>query len=389
MSDTDPKKVDAPAEEFQQEAGSQQAMDAALRSSFVILKVVITVLVVYLLFSNTFTVEDGKEGAVIMRFGVSRTEAKDIFTPGIRFALPYPIEERQEISIAQPVDTSFAWTKYPPRDLMDASQDPDALPRIQASDPRQGYVLTSDRKALHLQANMTYKIDTQSVSTSVPFVFNFYRAPQISPTDPLDNHAEKTMKAVLESAITHAALQRTMKEIMSGRSEGKDDFETLVNDRVFKLIDKYELGVTQVSITIGLGAEGGSEAIPVFARKSYQQLNEQGAQAQSIRSKAQNDVEGLKLTSAQLASITKGLVDENTEMLDSLKSIENDFVSIRQNYPDPEARRRRLKEMYFEKITEIANREGVKIFLVTKGPAGQPTRLRLQINQPPADRKKN
>jgi len=81
------------------------------------------------------------------------------------------------------------------------------------------------------------------------------------------------------------------------------------------------------------------------------------------------------------------LVDENTEMLDSLKSIENDFVSIRENYPDPEARRRRLKEMYYEKITEIANRKGVKIFLVTKGPSGQPTRLRLQINQPPTDRK--
>ena len=387
MSENDPSQTDASTEDIQQEAGSQQAMDAALRSSFVILKVVITVLVVYLLFSNTFTVEEGKEGAVIMRFGKPRTEASEIFTPGIRFALPYPIEERHQIAIAQPVETAFAWTKYPPRDLADASVDPDSLPRIVASDPKHGYVLTRDRKALHLKARLDYKIDTESSSTSVPFVFNYYRSPQISPTDPVDNHAEKTMKVILDSAITHAALQRTMEEILYGRGEGKKSFQDLVEDRVKTLINQYQLGVVTSTISIEFGREGGSEAIPEFARKSWQQYKEQGAQAQSIRSKALNEADQMKMTAGELASITKSLVDENTEMLDSLKSIENDFVSIRENYPDPEARRRRLKEMYYEKITEIANRKGVKIFLVTKGPSGQPTRLRLQINQPPTDRK--
>ena len=99
------------SEDFGNEAGSR-AMDAALRSSFVILKVVIAVLVVYLVFSNTFTVEDKKEGAIILRFGNSRTTTiEDVWRPGVRFAWPYPIEERVIIDAVSPVTSDFAWTQ--------------------------------------------------------------------------------------------------------------------------------------------------------------------------------------------------------------------------------------------------------------------------------------
>ena len=72
MSDPEKEQLEImESEDFGNEASSQ-AMDAALQSSFVILKVVIAVLVVYLVFSNTFTVEDKKEGAIILSFGKSR-----------------------------------------------------------------------------------------------------------------------------------------------------------------------------------------------------------------------------------------------------------------------------------------------------------------------------
>ena len=57
MSDPGKKQPEMGLEDIGNEAGSQ-AMDAALRSSFVILKVVIAVLAVYLVFSNTFSVEN-------------------------------------------------------------------------------------------------------------------------------------------------------------------------------------------------------------------------------------------------------------------------------------------------------------------------------------------
>ncbi|MDP7011824.1 MAG: hypothetical protein QF685_10620, partial [Verrucomicrobiota bacterium] len=78
MSDPGEKQPEIEPEDIGNEAGSQ-AMDAALQSSFVILKVVIAVLAVYLVFSNTFSVVEGKQGAIILRFGESRTNTEDVW----------------------------------------------------------------------------------------------------------------------------------------------------------------------------------------------------------------------------------------------------------------------------------------------------------------------
>ena len=61
MSDPEEKQSEMEPVDIGNEASSQ-AMDAALQSSFVILKVVIAVLAVYLVFSNTFSVVEGKQG---------------------------------------------------------------------------------------------------------------------------------------------------------------------------------------------------------------------------------------------------------------------------------------------------------------------------------------
>ena len=74
-----------------------------LRSSFVILKGVIGVLVVYLLFSNAFVVEENSEGAIVLRFGeVTTTEMDTVWNPGFRYALPYPIEEKSRLNERSP-----------------------------------------------------------------------------------------------------------------------------------------------------------------------------------------------------------------------------------------------------------------------------------------------
>ena len=64
MSDPEEKQSEMEPVDIGNEASSQ-AMDAALQSSFVILKVVIAVLAVYLVFSNTFSVVEGKQLSLI------------------------------------------------------------------------------------------------------------------------------------------------------------------------------------------------------------------------------------------------------------------------------------------------------------------------------------
>ena len=94
MSEKPIQPKDTPEVDLGNEAGSH-AMEQALRSSFTILKLVIAVLAVYLVFSNTFSVDENTEGAIVLRFGQAQTEDRDkVFEAGIRFAWPYPIDEK-------------------------------------------------------------------------------------------------------------------------------------------------------------------------------------------------------------------------------------------------------------------------------------------------------
>jgi regulator of protease activity HflC (stomatin/prohibitin superfamily) len=367
---SDPK-LDSPEtgpEDLGDEAGAR-AMDAALRSSFVILKCVIAILVVFLVFSNTFTVEDQKEGAIILRFGQSRTDPGDIWKPGIRFAWPYPIEEKVKLEKESPVTTDFAWTQYPPRDLANPDIDPDSLPRINAGDPTHGYLLTKDNKVLHLhRVTLSYAIEDPD-----QFVFGFH-------------DAEAVLRTILESAATHAAHERTLEEITSPGKipKGGDEktFKQKVKARVERLLKQYGLGVKLVGdITLDFGKPQEKEFIPSFARKSWHDYVEQSVQSQRTIARARNEAADLRRFTGELADIEREAETERKALLSSLEAIAKRFEGIYKNYPKPPARQRVMKKMYYETLTRIAQNPDVKIYLVTKGNQGKPTRIKLKINQ--------
>ena len=357
-------------EDFGNEAGSQ-AMDAALRSSFVILKVVIAVLVVYLIFSNTFTVEDKKEGAIILSFGKSRTSAEDVWKPGVRFAWPYPIEERVVIDAVSPVTRDFAWTQYPDDEESNSEDDPEQRAGINASDPRNGYLLTKDNKAINLKAEMSYEIIDFN-----RFVFGFH--------DP-----EAILKTILESAMTHAAKERTLGEILINSSIPKeaidrDTFEKKVENRVRKLIKQYDLGVQlKGSVTIKM------ESVPYRPRKSREDYVEQAKDSNDILKDAKIWAKARQVNKGELDKIAKEVKEERQDLVDSLKATAERFNSILKEFPKPAERRRRMEELYNQTMTRIAQNKDVKIYLVPKGDERQPTRIGLKINQPPPKRNKN
>ena len=370
MSDSEQKQPEMEPEDFGNEAGSQ-AMDAALQSSFVILKVVIAVLVVYLVFSNTFTVEDKKEGAIILRFGNSRTTTiEDVWRPGVRFAWPYPIEERVIIDAVSPVTSDFAWTQYPDDDESDSQDDPKQRAGINVSDPRNGYLLTKDNKAIHLKAEMSYEIIDFN-----RFVFGFH--------DP-----EAILKTILESAMTHAAKERTLGEILINSSIPKeaidrDTFEKKVENRVRKLINQYDLGVQlKGSVTIKM------ESVPYRPRKSREDYVEQAKHSNDILKDAIIWAKARQVNSGELDKIDKKVKEERQDLAASLDAIAVRFNSILKEFPKPADRHRRMEELYYKTMTSIAQNKDVKIYLVPKGNERRPTRIGLKINQPPPKRNK-
>ncbi len=395
MSDPEKKKPEMGPEDIGNEAGSQ-AMNAALQSSFVILKVVIAVLAVYLVFSNTFSVVGGKEGAIILRFGESRTTStNEVWKSGIRFALPYPIEERVIIDTVSPVTTDFAWTKYPPIEQGLPDDDPKMSPNIVASDERQGYLLTKDNKAIHLKADMRFVvIDFDR------FVFGFYRKDGKGNKIKIRD-AEKTLKYVLESALTHAAYERTLEEILNPNripkeASDRDTFQKKVEKRVTKLMEQYNLGVRlKGSVSINFGDTEKMEAIPAGrgivdpslsdpgpgARKSrmgyIKHADETVSRIKAAESEARKEFP-LPGKSGELATIAKEAENEKKALLESLEATAKRFDSIYEKFSDPADRRRRMEELYYQTISRIARNADVRMYLVPKGTH------RLQINQPPA-----
>ena len=382
MSDSGKKQTEMGLEDIGNEASSQ-AMDAALRSSFVILKVVIAVLAVYLVFSNTFSVENKKEGAIILRFGESRTSAEDVWKPGVRFAWPYPIEERVIIDAVSPVITAFAWKQYP--DDKDRVPDVGEKPGIDASKPREGYLLTKDNKAIHLKAEMRYEI-----TDSDRFVFGFH-------------DAKAVLRSALESAVTHAAYERTLEEILNPNripkeASDRDTFQKKVEKRVIKLMEQYDLGVElKGNVTINLGNIKELEAIPKGgkqpgARESRKNYTKQAAVSYknitTAESVAQTLEQSIQDNSGELAAIAKQAENEKKALLESLEATAKRFDSIYEKFSDPADRHRHLEELYYQTITRIAQNTDVKIYLVPKGDESHPTRLRLLINQPPPESNK-
>jgi len=367
MSEPAHNEPELTPEELGHEAGSR-AMDAALRSSFVILKVVITVLVVYLLFSNTFTVEDQQEGAIVLRLGESRTPTSEVWKPGMRFALPYPLESIERLERESPISTEFGWTQDRPLDPSNPHQNPNEKRLIIAANPEEGYLLTKDDKAIHLKATMSYNITDAN-----RYVFG-YHEPQ------------GLLKLLLENALTHVIRGYEFEDI---RSES-GSIAKKIEGHLKGLMAKYELGVTIKTDSVSLDFGDGKtlEHIPAFARKSWDAYASAGDNRATILAQANKIAE--KMAGTVKGEVTKTVDDEKEEVrlrLELLNRVASQHASILKNNPDAASLRARMREIYHETIQELAANPELKIFLVPKGTGSKPNIIRLQINQPPA--KKN
>ena len=366
MSEPEQNEPDLTPEELGHEAGSR-AMDAALRSSFVILKVVIAVLVVYLLFSNTFTVEDQQEGAIVLRLGESRTPTSEVWKPGMRFALPYPLESIERLERESPISTEFGWTQDRPRDPSNPTQDPNAERRIMAANPEEGYLLTKDDKAIHLKATMAY-----SITDANRYVFGYYEPKNL-------------LKLLLENALTHVVRRYEFEDVRPERvAIGKE-----VEEELKALMIKLELGVAikTDSVSLDFGDGKNLEHIPAFARKSWDAYSSANANGATILAKANKIAEDMAGTvRAEVTQTVDAEKEAVRQRIALLNRVANQHASILKNNKTPAELQARMREIYHETIQELAANPELKIFLVPKGTGSKPNIIRLQINQPPADK---
>ena len=374
MSDPQKKTNDPVDLDLGNEAGSR-AMDAALQSSFAILKLVIAVLVVYLVLSNTSTVEGKKEGVIILRFGKAREiTPEDVFKSGIRFAWPYPLEERVTIERERPITTKFF--KYSPVGRIGFG---DSLDNHPLDAEKDGYVLTRDGLILHLEATLNFEIEDPKA-----FAFNFAQP-------------EKVLSTLFESAITHEAFEVTMAELYQSNLER---FIGKVEERTKKLAKNYGLGVKINRVYI----RQGNVELPFMIRNAYKEKSSSLKNANDIKQQAKNShrqiIESIKSDGSstnrtgEVAVILSQAKGEATTTMREVEALRQRFYSIyggdNENEPvrSPAEQRHGIHRHYFEVFNRLMTESDLKIYVISNR-NGPRQKVHLLINPKPPEPKKS
>jgi membrane protease subunit HflK len=207
------------------DAGSQ-ALAEALRSSFVIIKAVMVILVAVFLASGFFTVGPQQQ-AIILRFGRPVAQgAQALLGPGLHWSFPYPIDEPVIVSISglQQVKSSVGWYTTQTSPAQELAGNEPSLPVSLPIDPvADGYGLTADTNIFHVRATLTYHI-----SDPMRYVFDFV-------------NASNAVQNALDNSLLYTASRFTIDNILVHDVLG---FKEAVRRRVTNLVDQRQFGVT-------------------------------------------------------------------------------------------------------------------------------------------------
>ena len=191
---------------------AQKALESAFATSFRILQLVMYVVVIALLRTGTFVV-DQKEKAVVLRFG----RIKAVYGPGFHFALPYPIDEVKKVAVEEvqsiEVDKVF-WHQ-------EVAESDSALPLHPSLE--YGYTLTSDANIIHSKWVVLY-----TINDPVKYLFGI-------------KDADNILVNALENAVVEASAEFTVDQ---ATRSGKEEFQRTVEWVFNRNLDEIGYGDT-------------------------------------------------------------------------------------------------------------------------------------------------
>jgi membrane protease subunit HflK len=216
---TRPPQPPPPRPESSEDA-SAQALAEALRSSFLIVRVIMILLVAVFLFSGFFTVGP-QEKALILRLG--RPVAEDesaLLGPGPHWAFPYPIDEPVRIPLGevQTVTSTVGWWKTTPAQEA-AGTEPPPGPTLKPD--QDGYLLTGDGGIVHARATLRYRI----AEPGLRYKFDF-------------SAASNAVQHALDNALVWAAASSTVQI-----TRDSTPFREKAAARLDQLIRQQKLGI--------------------------------------------------------------------------------------------------------------------------------------------------
>ncbi|MEY4199756.1 MAG: Modulator of FtsH protease HflK [Verrucomicrobiota bacterium] len=350
----EPSAAPQPPPEAPIEDASTQALSEALKSSFVVVRVVMVGLIALFFASGIFTVGP-QEVAIKLLFGAPTGVGEAaLLKPGLHWSFPYPINEIVKVPKGQvhTVVSSVGWFPITKEQEI-AGQEPPAGPSLNPA--VDGYTLTADGNIMHVKATLRYYI-----SDPVRYQFEF-------------TSVSNLVQNALNNALHHASVQFTV------------DKATRQDIAGFK--EKLMNRVQQLALAQGLGIEfdpRGSDVIAIPPRQ-VKAAFDAVLEAENDKRKTINTAEGeanTTLTKAQAEEDgirNAGLADK-TRIEQSAKADAAYFVARMEEFKrNPQLfRERRLTETM---ANVLANAQE-KYFLVERAD-GTPRGLRILLNREP------
>lgn len=211
------------------EEAAAQALSEALRSGFLIIKIVMVALVVVFLGTGFFTVGT-QEKALILRLGrpVSEDESA-LLGPGPHWAFPYPIDEVVRIPVGevQTVSSTVGWYQTTAAREAAGTEPP---PRPTLNPATEGYMLTGGGSIVHVRATLRYRI----AEPGLRYQFEFASASNL-------------VQNALNSALVDAAARSTVEMTRDSTA-----FRERAAARLSQMVEVQKLGIVvdQLSVEV-------------------------------------------------------------------------------------------------------------------------------------------
>lgn len=333
------------------EDASAQALAEALKSSFVLVKIAMALLVVYFCCSNFFTVSQ-TERAVILRFGqpVGRG-AEAVLGPGIHAAWPYPIDEVVKIPAVQVLSakSTLGWYREPKGPATANLPPPETLNPVQ-----DGYLLTGDGNIIHLQATLRYRVEDP-----VQFYFGF-------------TNASVLITNALNNALFYAAAQFTVDDALRRNLTALQERVAL---RIEELARQQALGISVEQVDLAPApprqVKAAFEEVTAAENELGAKVNDAQAYANGVLARANGEATG-RLNAAE---------SDRNRLVSDVEAEARYFTDLLPSYErHPALYARRLQVEYLSSVMTNAQE---KFFLPARAD-GQPREVRLQLSREPA-----
>jgi membrane protease subunit HflK len=337
-----------PPAESGEDAGSV-ALAEALRSSFVIVRILLAALVIYFLGSGIFTVTS-QERAIVLRFGQPLRSAGQVEVgAGLHWAFPYPIDEVIKMPVAQlqTAVSTVGWYATTPAQEAEGTE-PEVGNSLNPA--AEGYTITGDGNIIHTRASIRYRI-----------------------TEPLKfflNHRDgaSVMTNLVDNALSYASARYRFDDAVRLDVTG---FKEVTLKRLNELVAAHDLGVTIEPSQIDTLRPRQVKTEFAGVTSAEQERSKVLSDARTYANRVVNEAQG-----QATSRINTGETDRN-RLVQNLASEAQKFTGLLPEYrKNPQYFRDRLQT---EALRRILTNSQEKFF----APLNQGDELRLMINREP------